>query len=102
MLNANTTSHRKTGDGKRNSSASSVRNIEVKQNWLARLFRVKPATSYLCMVMSRRRARQEVTLLLRDWRKYGIRGIQVDKQRNIVFAKIGAKNCEWRPLCFTG
>jgi hypothetical protein len=98
-MNAITTTHRKTSDSKRNSSASSVRNIEVKQNWLARLFRVKPATSYLCMAISRRRARQEVALLLRDWRKYGIRGIQVDKQRNIVFAKIGAKNCEWLRLC---
>ena len=70
------------------------RNIEVKQNWLARLFRVKPATSYMCMTMSRKRARQEVSLLLREWRQYGIRGIQVDKQRNIIFARVGAKNCK--------
>lgn len=71
------------------------RNIEVKQNWLARLFNVKPATTYLCMSISRRRARQEVTILLREWRRYGIRGIQVDKQRNIIFARVGAKNCEF-------
>lgn len=73
------------------------RNIEVKQNWLARLFKVKPATCYLCMSISRRRARQEVTILLREWRRYGIRGIQVDKQRNIIFARVGAKNCEFAP-----
>uniref|UniRef100_A0A8H7NJL2 non-specific serine/threonine protein kinase n=1 Tax=Bionectria ochroleuca TaxID=29856 RepID=A0A8H7NJL2_BIOOC len=76
---------------KRDSTASSQRNIEVKQNWLARLFRVKPATRYLCMAISRRRARQEVAILLREWRKYGIRGIQVDKQRNIVFARVEPK-----------
>ncbi|KAH7158111.1 hypothetical protein B0J13DRAFT_650909 [Dactylonectria estremocensis] len=69
-----------------------VRNIEVKQSWLARLFRVKPATSHICMAISRRRARQELAILLREWRKYGIRGIQVDKQRNIVFARVGANN----------
>ncbi|PHH76203.1 hypothetical protein CDD80_1726 [Ophiocordyceps camponoti-rufipedis] len=74
------------------SSSSSTRNIEVKQNWLTRLFRVKPATSHICMALSRRRARQEVAMLLREWRKYGIRGVQVDKQRNIVFARLGAKN----------
>ncbi|KAI6778943.1 serine/threonine-protein kinase-like protein [Emericellopsis cladophorae] len=68
------------------------RSIEVKQNWLARLFRVKPATDYLCMSISRRRARQEVTILLREWRRYGIRGIQVDKERNIIFGRVGAKN----------
>lgn len=71
------------------------RNIEVKQSWLARLFRVKPATSYMCMAISRKRARQEVAILLREWRRYGIRGVQVDKERNIIFARVGAKNCEW-------
>ncbi|GKU00063.1 unnamed protein product [Fusarium langsethiae] len=69
-----------------------IRNIEVKQNWLARLFRVKPAIDHICMTISRRRARQEVTILLREWRKYGIRDIQVDKQRNIVFARVADKN----------
>lgn len=77
------------------------RSIEVKQNWLARLFRVKPATDYLCMSISRKRARQEVTILLREWRRYGIRGIQVDKERNIIFGRVGAKNCGYmRESCF--
>ncbi|KAM0521180.1 hypothetical protein ACHAPE_002655 [Trichoderma viride] len=77
------------------SSSAGSRNIEVKQNWLTRLFRVKPATSYICMTLSRKRARQEVAILLREWRKrrYGIKGIQVDKERNIVFARVAAKNC---------
>ncbi|KAF7558921.1 hypothetical protein G7046_g5230 [Stylonectria norvegica] len=74
------------------SGSGGMRNIEVKQNWLARLFRVKPATGHLCMAVSRRRARQEIAILLREWRKYGMRGIQVDKQRNIVFARVGARN----------
>lgn len=79
-----------------NSSGSGgQRNIEVKQNWLTRLFRVKPATSYVCMNLSRRRARQEVAILLREWRRYGIRDIQVDKQRNIIFARVAAKNCTY-------
>lgn len=76
------------------SGSSSSRNIEVQQNWLARLFRVKPATGHLCMAISRRRARQEVAILLREWRRYGIKGIQVDKQRNIIFARLGPKNCK--------
>ncbi|KAG6027291.1 hypothetical protein E4U41_000975 [Claviceps citrina] len=73
-------------------NSGSTRNIDVKQNWLTRLFRVKPATRYLCMTLSSKRARQEVVILLREWRRYGIRSIQVDKQRNIVFGKLGAKN----------
>lgn len=80
------------------SGSGSTRNIAVKQNWLTRLFRVKPATSYICMTLSRKRARQEVAILLREWRRYGIRGIQIDKQRNIVFARLGAKNCKPPPF----
>ncbi|KAH8880165.1 Pkinase-domain-containing protein [Thozetella sp. PMI_491] len=68
------------------------RKIEVQQNWLARLFRVKPATRHLCFAISKRRSRQEVAILLREWRRYGIRDIEVDKERNIVFARVGSKN----------
>ncbi|KAI0805527.1 hypothetical protein GGR55DRAFT_281127 [Xylaria sp. FL0064] len=69
-----------------------TRNIEPQQNWLARLFRVKPATKYLCFTISRRRARQETVILLKEWRKYGIRDVEVDKERNIVFARVGENN----------
>ncbi|KAJ8128890.1 hypothetical protein O1611_g4742 [Lasiodiplodia mahajangana] len=71
---------------------TAMRNIEPQQNWLARLFRVKPATKYLCFSISRRRARQETVILLKEWRKYGIRDVEVDKKRNIVFARLGKKN----------
>lgn len=86
----------------KNSGSGGIRNIEVKQNWLARLFRVKPATTHLCMAISRRRARQEIVILLREWKKYGIKGTQVDKQRNIIFSRVGSKNCKsnhYRYIC---
>ncbi|KAH8171826.1 protein kinase domain-containing protein [Sarocladium implicatum] len=73
-------------------SSSGIRHIEVKQNWLTRLFKVKPATGHICMLMSRKRARQEVAILLREWRKYGIRDVTIDKQRNIVSARVAPKN----------
>ncbi|GKT50746.1 putative serine/threonine-protein kinase iksA [Colletotrichum spaethianum] len=73
-------------------SDGGVRTIEVHQNWLARLFGVKPATRQVCLVMSRKRARQELVILLKDWRRYGMGDIQVDKERNIVFARVGAEN----------
>lgn len=71
------------------------RKIEPRQNWLARLFHVKPATRYLCLQISCRRARQEVAILLREWRKWGIRDVEVDKERNVLFARVGKKNCEY-------
>lgn len=71
-----------------------TRNIEPQQNWLARLFRVKPATEHLCFIISRRNARQEIAILLKEWRRYGIRDVQVDKGRNIVFGRVGPQNCK--------
>lgn len=76
---------------------SNARKIEPQQNWLSRLFRVKPATRHLCLTMSQRRARQEIVVLLREWRVYGIRNIEVDKERNIVFAKVDSGNCKSLP-----
>jgi len=72
--------------------AAAGRKIEVQQNWLARLFRVKPATGYLCFGIQRRRARQEMAILLRTWRKYGIKDVEVDKERNVIFGRVGARN----------
>ncbi|KAI1141138.1 Pkinase-domain-containing protein [Hypoxylon sp. FL0543] len=69
-----------------------TRNIEPQRSWLARLFRVKPATRYLCFSMSRVRARQEITYLLRDWKRHGIRDIVVDKERSLLFARVSKKN----------
>lgn len=71
-----------------------VRQIEPQQNWLARLFHVKPATKYICFSVSKRRARQEIVSLLKEWRKYGAKDIVVDKERNIVFGRVGPKNCK--------
>lgn len=72
-----------------------TRQIEPQQTWIARLFHVKPATKYICLSVTNRRARQEIANLLRDWRKYGARDIVVDKDRNMVFGRVGAKNCEY-------
>jgi hypothetical protein len=71
-----------------------MRQIEPQQNWIAKLFHVKPASKFICFSISRRKARQEITIVLRDWKRYGIRDVQVDKERNIVFGKVGKKNCE--------
>jgi serine/threonine-protein kinase HSL1, negative regulator of Swe1 kinase len=70
-----------------------ARQIEPQQNWLARLFHVKPAMRFICFSVSKRRARQEIASLLKEWRKYGAKDIVVDKERNIVFGRVGPRNC---------
>ncbi|KAI1379035.1 Pkinase-domain-containing protein [Hypoxylon crocopeplum] len=69
-----------------------TRNIEPQQSWFARLFRVKPATRHLCFSISRRRVRQEIAILLKEWRRHGMKDIVVDKERNLVFARVSKKN----------
>ncbi|KUJ23507.1 Pkinase-domain-containing protein [Mollisia scopiformis] len=69
-----------------------TRQIAPQRNWLAKLFHVKPAARYLCFSVSQRTARKEIVIVFRDWKKYGMRDIQVDKRRNVVFAKVGPKN----------
>ncbi|KAH8684631.1 hypothetical protein BGZ60DRAFT_548313 [Tricladium varicosporioides] len=79
------------------------RQIEPQQNWLAKLFKVKPNARFICFSVSKRRARQEITTILREWKRYGIKDIQIDKQRNIVFGKVGAKNfLDMREVAFAG
>ena len=75
-----------------------ARQIEPRQTFLARLFRVKPAVDYLCFNLSRRRARQEMTRLLKEWRQFGMTDIVTDKHRQMIFAKVAKNNCEYLPF----
>lgn len=70
------------------------RQIEPQRNWLAKLFNVKPATKYICFSISKRKALQAIGGILKEWKRYGIRNVQVDKERNIVFARVAARNCK--------
>lgn len=72
-----------------------ARQIEPRQTFLARLFRVKPAVDYLCFNLSRRRARQEMTRMMKEWRQFGITDVVTDKHRQMIFGKVGKKNCEY-------
>lgn len=80
-----------------NTSNPETRQIEPQQNWLAKLFNVKPAAKVICFSVSDRRARQEIVTILKEWKRYGIRDLQVDKRGNRVFGKVAAKNCKLRP-----
>ena len=81
-----------------NSSGFEKRQIEPQQNWFAKLFNVKPASKVICFSVSERRARQEIVTVLKEWKRYGIRELQIDKRANRVFGKVAAKNCKLAPI----
>ena len=64
------------------------------QNWLARFLRIKPAVTSLCFQISRIRARKEITAILREWRKYGMKDVVVDKAAGRIWARVAVKNCK--------
>ena len=67
------------------------------QNWLARFLRIKPAMSVICFQISKTRARKEVASIFREWRKYGLRDIVIDKTAGRIWARVAEKNCKDAP-----
>ena len=65
------------------------------QNWFARFLRIKPATSILCFQISKIRARKEIAGLFREWRKYGMRDVVVDKAAGRIWTRVAERNCEF-------
>lgn len=63
------------------------------QNWFMRFLRIKPAVSVMCFQVSKMRARKEVTGVFRDWKRYGMRDIVVDKAAGRVWARVDGNNC---------
>ena len=71
--------------------------VPQPQNWLARFLRIKPAVNVMCFQVSKVRARKEVAGVFREWRKYGMRDIVVDKVAGRIWARVDVKNCTCRP-----
>ncbi len=63
------------------------------QNWLARFLRIRPAVDVMCFHVSKVKARKEVANVFREWRKYGMRDIVVDKAAGRIWARVDVKNC---------
>lgn len=78
-------------------ASSTTTRPETGQNWLAKLLHLKPATSFVVVSVSKAYVRKEVVKILREWRKFGIRDLEVEKRStgDIVRARVDAANCEY-------
>jgi len=87
---------RRIPNGRRISSndEAKTRQIEPQRNWLAKLFNIRPAAKLVCFNVSKSRARVEVVRVLKEWRRYGIRDVQTDKARSLIFARVAKRNCK--------
>lgn len=76
--------------------ASPASQTEVSQNWFAKFLHLKPASRVIIMRASKAQARKEVVKILREWRKFGIRDVAVEKRPtgDVVRARVDAANCK--------
>ncbi|KAI1006227.1 hypothetical protein K3495_g1994 [Podosphaera aphanis] len=69
-----------------------ARRIAPLRNWFAKLFHIKPTAKFICFSILKKKARRETVTLLKEWRCYGIQDIKVDRERNMIFGKVGIRN----------
>lgn len=69
-------------------------------NWLTRFFHIKPASKILCFHVGRGKVRQDLYHLLRDWRRFGVRDLELDRKTNVISARIDRNNRKSRFLVF--
>jgi len=76
--------------------SSAVSLPEASQNWFAKFLHLKPATSVIVMQASKAHTRKEVVKILRDWQKFGIRDVAVERRQtgDVIRARVDATNCE--------
>jgi hypothetical protein len=73
---------------------------EIQLNWLSRFLHIKPATKVLCFHVGRGKARQDIVRLLRDWQRFGVRDVGLDRETNVIHARIDRDNRKYTLLRF--
>jgi serine/threonine-protein kinase HSL1, negative regulator of Swe1 kinase len=81
-------------------ATSAAQPIQVNQNWFAKFFHIKPASRVLVLQISKVRAKKEIVKKLKEWRKYGIRDVVVEKRAggDVIRARVDAQNCKFCPF----
>ncbi|PWY83502.1 Pkinase-domain-containing protein [Aspergillus heteromorphus CBS 117.55] len=78
------------------------RNDGKSQNWFARVFQIKPATRVVALNTSTTKARKDVHKILKEWKKYGMEEVFLDKDRRIIYGSVAEANfLRLRPVQFS-
>ena len=101
LQNVSTTSvagNRPSNDGRQKKGKSAPQTPRViqpqHQNWFARFLRIKPAVSVVCFQTSKVKARKEIARVFKEWRKYGIKDIVIDRYAARIWVQLAEKNCK--------
>lgn len=72
-----------------------------ERSWFARFFHVKPASKVICFSIPRGRARQELMLLLQEWKRHGVHDIEYSREHNTITARVDKQNAlDIKPVTF--
>ncbi|RAL11003.1 serine/threonine-protein kinase [Aspergillus homomorphus CBS 101889] len=72
------------------------------QNWFARVFHFKPATRVVALNTSTTKARKDVHRILRDWKKYGMQDVYLNRDKRVIYGTVGEGNLlRLRPVQFS-
>ncbi|KAI0591231.1 Serine/threonine-protein kinase GIN4 [Pyrenophora tritici-repentis] len=74
---------------------------EMQMNWLSRFLHIKPANKTLCFQIGRGKVRQDLVRLLRDWQRFGVHDVSLDREANSISARIDKSNhLKIKPVSF--
>lgn len=76
---------------------------EMQMNWISRFLHIKPASATMCLRVGRGKVRQDFVRLLRDWQRFGVQDVSLDRQSNSISARVDKSNRKYKSLfreCF--
>ncbi|PWY90519.1 Pkinase-domain-containing protein [Aspergillus sclerotioniger CBS 115572] len=72
------------------------------QNWFARVFQIKPASRVVALNTSTTKARKFIHKNLREWKKWGMEEVYLDKDKRVIYGSVGEVNLlNLRPVEFS-
>ncbi|KAI2852789.1 hypothetical protein CBS147321_4246 [Aspergillus niger] len=72
------------------------------QNWFARVFQLKPATRVIALNTSTTKARKYIHKTMREWKKWGMEDVYLDKDKRVIYGSVGEVNLlNLRPVQFS-
>jgi len=75
------------------------RDLGIQRSWLSRFLKIKPATTTICFQAGRGLVRHKLMRLLRSAKAVGMRDVELDRERNLIFASLDANNGSFPNHC---
>ncbi|EZF30011.1 CAMK/CAMKL/GIN4 protein kinase [Trichophyton interdigitale MR816] len=87
---------------RKNSDDIPLTTASYTNTWFSRFMLMKPAFKVLALNISKPRAKKEVVKLFKEWKKYGLEGLHLDNQNDIICGSVGELNfLRLRPVQFS-